>query len=82
MDYSKFIHVGRHIEDRIYEVPKEDLDWFDKVKKTVEQNEDLRSNLRGIILHLENLSVYQDPRVNDLHLIPLLNKLRVIQDEN
>ena len=41
---------------------------------------EIGNELEVIIEHLEILSCYQDRRVNEISLIPLLNKLRKIRD--
>ncbi len=82
MDFDNFIFIGNKIDDRIYEIPKKDLKWFIKVKKAILQNEQLRKQLPAIIKHLENLSVYQDKRVNEISLIPILNVLRGYDESN
>ena len=38
------------------------------------------NDVSAIIAHLEILTCYQDKRVNDISLIPLLNKLRNLKD--
>jgi len=34
-DFDRFIIIGKMIGDLIYEIPKDDLEWFNKSKKDI-----------------------------------------------
>lgn len=81
LDLDNFIFIGNKIADKIYEIPKDDLKFFKAQRKRIIENEELRQQLGAIVLHLQNLSVYQDPRYNEMSLIPLLDKIRKWDNE-
>lgn len=37
IDIDRFIYVGRHLDDKIYKVPAEDIKWFNETRKQIEE---------------------------------------------
>ena len=53
LDFDNFIFIGSKIDDKIYEIPEDDLKWFKEKKKQILQGQAIVERLEKRISELE-----------------------------